>query len=430
MNAVETLSNKRAEVLGDIEALKGSVSAAGRSEFNAEESEKLSGLINQAEHLSNQIDLHKKTEQLTASMSVAQPRVTEPVMTSTVAARPTFSGGTQVSAGFANHGFAKGFSEFLGAVRNAAFGRVDPRLSNAVTTYGAEGVGPDGGFAVPPEYAAQITSTVTGEDSLLAKFNPIMTSGNQIVLPTDETTPYGTSGIYAEWLAEAGSYSDRKPVLKQTTVTLNKVGAMVQLTDELAADAPAIQSFVMRKTADAITSKVNEALITGSGVAKPLGLANAPGKVTQAKSGATLAAVDLANMLSRIANINDSFFLVHSSFLPKVWTLTLGQMPIFVSDFRQSPYGTILGRPVFVTEYCSDYNTLGDIYLVSPSGYLAAVKSGGIQTSASIHFAFNQDIQSFKAVMRVGGTPIASAAQARKNGSTTLGHIITLEVRS
>lgn len=175
MTALEALNQKRAEVVGDIEALKASVSAAGRSEFNVEESEKLSGLINQAEHLSNQIDLHKKTEQLTASMSVAQPRVTEPVMTSTVAARPTFSGGTQVSAGFANHGFAKGFSEFLGAVRNAAFGRVDPRLSNAVTTYGAEGVGPDGGFAVPPEYAAQITSTVTGEDSLLAKFNPIMT---------------------------------------------------------------------------------------------------------------------------------------------------------------------------------------------------------------------------------------------------------------
>lgn len=430
MTALEALNQKRAEVVGDIEALKASVSAAGRSEFNADEAEKLSGLINQAEHLSNQIDLHKKTEQLSASMSVAQPRVAEPVMTATVAARPTFTGGTGISANFANHGFTRGFSEFLGAVRNASFGRVDPRLTNAITTYGAEGVGPDGGFAVPPEFAASITSTVTGEDSLVAKFNPIMTGTNQVILPTDETTPYGTSGIYAEWLAEAGSYSDRKPVLKQTTVTLNKVGAMVQLSDELAADAPAIQSFVMRKVGEAITSKVNEAIVNGSGVAKPLGLLNAPGLVTQAKSGATLAAVDLANMLSRVANINDSFWLVHSTFLPKVWTLTLGQMPIFVSDFRQSPYGTILGRPVFVSEYAQDYNTKGDVMLVSPSGYLLAVKSGGIQSAASIHFGFSQEIQSYRWSMRIGGTPIATAAQARKNGSTTLGHIITLEVRS
>ena len=432
MNPTEMLSQKRAEVVGDIEALKASVAAAGRSEFNAEEAEKLSGLLNQAEHLTAQLDLHEKTAKLSASMSVTQPRVVEPVMTHTAPAnvRPVITGGTGVSATFANHGFAKGFSEFLSAVRNSAFGRVDPRLSNALTTYGAEGVGPDGGFAVPPEFAASITSTVVGEESLVGKFNPIMTGSNQVVLPTDETTPYGTSGIYAEWLAEAGSYSDRKPVLRQTTVTLNKVGAMVQLSDELAADAPAIQSFVMRKVADAITSKVNEAIVNGTGIAKPLGLLKAPGLVTQAKSGATLAAVDIANMLSRVANVSDSFFLVHSSFLPKVWTLTLGQMPIFVSDFRQSPYGTILGRPVFVTEYCSDYNTVGDVILVSPSGYLLAVKSGGIQTSASIHFAFNQDIQSFKAVMRIGGTPIASAAQARKNGTTTLGHVITLEARS
>jgi HK97 family phage major capsid protein len=105
-------------------------------------------------------------------------------------------------------------------------------------------------------------------------------------------------------------------------------------------------------------------------------------------------------------------------------------MPIFVSDFRQSPYGTILGRPVFVSEYAQDYNTDGDIMLVSPDGYVVAVKSGGISTAASIHFAFDQGLQSFRATMRVGGGPLASAAVSRKNGSTTLSHVITLQARS
>jgi HK97 family phage major capsid protein len=113
-----------------------------------------------------------------------------------------------------------------------------------------------------------------------------------------------------------------------------------------------------------------------------------------------------------------------------VWTLTLGQMPIFVSDFRQSPYGTILGRPVYVSEFCQDYNTDGDVMLVSPDGYALAVKSGGVMTAASIHFAFDQNLESFRATMRVGGTPLAQAATSRKNGSTTLSHIITLQARS
>jgi HK97 family phage major capsid protein len=177
---------------------------------------------------------------------------------------------------------------------------------------------------------------------------------------------------------------------------------------------------------------VNEALVTGTGVAKPLGLLSAPGLITQAKSTSTLAAIDLAAMLSRLLPqaVGDSFWLMHSSVLPKIWTLVLSNMPVYATDFRQSPYGTLLGRPVFTSEFCSDYNTLGDLFLVSPSGYLLAVKAGGVSTAASLHWAFSQDVSSFRCTMRVGGTPLASAATARKNGTTTLGHIVAMGVRS
>jgi HK97 family phage major capsid protein len=433
MNALETLSQKRAEVVGDIEAIKASVAAANRVEFTDDEATKVDTLVAQAEHLSNQIDRLKKTEALSASMSVTEPRQVQAIAQSATApVRPVFTGGTAVSATFANHGFTRGFSEFLSAVKNAAFGRTDQRLLNAISTYGGEGVGPDGGFAVPQEFATRITEVVTGEDSLVSKFNPVLTAGNQLVLPTDETTPYGTSGIYAEWLGEATALTDRKPVLNQITVTLNKVGVMVSLSDELASDAPAVQTHVMSKVASSITAKVNEAIMNGTGVAKPLGLLKAPGLVTQAKSTTVLAAVDLAAMVSRMvpSSLGNSFWLCHSSFLPKVWALTIGNFPAFVPDFRLSPYGTILGRPVFVTEYAQDYNTAGDVMLVSPDGYVLAMKSSGIQTSASIHWAFNQDLNTFKATLRVGGTPLAKAAITRKNGSTTLGHIIALEARS
>ena len=434
MNPLETLRNARASALADIEAIKAAQAAAHRVEFTTEETEQMNGLFAKIDGLNAQIDMHEKSEKLAAAGSQPQARLvaTDSFTGTQSSTRPSITGGTSVSAQFGNQGFTRGFSEFLNAVKMSSYGKTDARLLNAVTTYGGEQTGSDGGFAVPPDFATSITQVVIGEDSLVGKFNPIMTSGNQLVLPTDETTPYGTTGIYAEWLNEASAMTDRKPALNQLTVTCQKVGAMVQLSDELAADGPAIQSHVLRKVGDAITSKVNEAIVFGNGVAKPLGLNNAPGLVTQAKSGASLAAVDLASMLSRMVpqSVNNCFWLVHSSVLPKVWTLTLGQMPIFVSDFRQSPYGTILGRPVFVTEYCSDYNTLGDIVLVSPDGYVLAVKAGGVQTAASIHFAFNQDIQSFRAIMRVGGQPLAKAAISRKNGSTTLSHIVNLQVRS
>jgi HK97 family phage major capsid protein len=154
--------------------------------------------------------------------------------------------------------------------------------------------------------------------------------------------------------------------------------------------------------------------------------------VTQAKSGATLAAKDLMNMLTRIPpeSVGSAFWIVHSSFLPETWSLAISNQPVYVNDLRVSPYGALLGRPVFVSEYCSSYNTLGDVYLFSPDGYLAAMKGAGIRTDVSIHFFFDQAVQAFRSYMRIGGTPLASAAIARKNGSLTLSHIINLQVRS
>lgn len=434
MNPLEILRAKLAQITADAKAIEAAAQAAGRVEFTDDEQTKLAELHAAFEATEQQIALHERNEKIAAASAAPVAPRTAPAPTA-----PALSAARvqPVSATHQNHGFTRGFSEYLHAVKMAAYGKSDTRLLNAITTYGGEGGpgGDAGGFAVPPQFASAITSLVMGEDSLVGKFNPILTSSNQVVLPTDETTPYGTTGIYAEWLGEASAMTARAPSLKQVTVNLHKVGALVHLSDELVEDAPAIQSHVTRKVAQAIAAKVNEAILNGDGLAKPLGLLQAPGLVTQAKSasGSTaIAAKDPANMIARMVpeGFNSSFWLCHNTVLPYLWTLTLGQMPIYAQDFRVSPYGALLGRPLFVSEFCQDYNTAGDIMLVSPDGYAVAIKAGGIQTAASIHFAFDQGLQSFRATLRVGGTPLASGTVARKNGSSTLSHIVALAARS
>ena len=72
--------------------------------------------------------------------------------------------------------------EFAIAVRNAATaGRVtDPRLLNAngapPDNYMSEGVGPDGGYAVPPDFRPAIQSLVMGESSLLSQTDQMTTA--------------------------------------------------------------------------------------------------------------------------------------------------------------------------------------------------------------------------------------------------------------
>jgi hypothetical protein len=83
-----------------------------------------------------------------------------------------------------------------------------------------------------------------------------------------------------------------------------------------------------------------------------------------------------------------------------------------------------------VSEYCMDLTDAsagtGEILLINPDGYALAVKSEGVQTATTIGFAFDQGLQSFRATMRVGGTPLLSAAIARANGTETLSDFVKL----
>ena len=179
------------------------------------------------------------------------------------------------------------------------------------------------------------------------------------------------------------------------------------------------------------------ATVSGDGVGKPLGLINAPSFVQVTRTTAhKVKAEDVTNMVSRLrpGGFGQAFWLSHSSVLPQLWTMVLGgstaATPIYATDYTKSPYGTLLGRPIYVTEYCADLTTgtsdatSYDLILVNPSGYILAVKSSGVQTATSIHFGFDAGLQSFRATMRVGGQALLSAAITRSSGSDTLSDVV------
>jgi HK97 family phage major capsid protein len=98
--------------------------------------------------------------------------------------------------------------DFSIAVRNAVLNpaEMDQRLvrNAAASTYGAEGTGADGGFAVPPEWRAEIMANVDAEDGLLSRTDVQSISSNSITYPVDESPAWASSGgIRAYWDGEA-----------------------------------------------------------------------------------------------------------------------------------------------------------------------------------------------------------------------------------
>lgn len=405
----------------DAAAIQSKAEAEGRI-LSDDEATAFDAKVTEFKRIEAEIGRRAELEDITAKLAAPAPRVVEPAPV-----RPSVISGFKATAG--NQGF-RDLGDFLNAVRNQSYGKADPRLiANAVTTYGGEAVGPDGGFAVPPDFKSTITQAWESDENLAQKFSPISTSANMVTLVADETTPHGTTGIVGSWTDEAGATSPTKPVLRQINIVLRKVQALVHLSDEMLSDVPAISSYVAAKMGAKLTALVSDAVMNGDGNGKPLGYMNSPAKVSVTRDTASnVKAADVTGMVARLRPnaFGKAFWVCHTSVLPQIWTMTLGQQPVYAPNYTVSPFGTLLGRPIFVSEYSQVLGTSGDIQLINPDGYGFAVKSDGISTASTIAFAFDQGLNSYRATMRVGGVPLLSAAIGRKNGSATLSDFVVL----
>ena len=345
---------------------------------------------------------------------------------------------------------ANGFrsaAEFLSAViKGSGKGAVaDPRLTRnaAPGSYGSEGSGGDGGFAVPPDFRTAIMEKVMGVDVLLPMTDNQTCSSNGITFPVDETTPWqSTGGIQAYWDGEGQQKTPSKPSLGAKTIKLNKVIALVPLTDELLEDAPAMSSYVNRKAPEKINYKVNEAIIRGTGVGMPLGILSSPGTVVVAAESAQAAGtvvfqniMKLWSSLDPVARINAKWLMnpdVEAQIMSMQFPGTGTAVPVYLppGGLSQSPYGTLLGKPVMPQYACSALGLQGDIIFGDLKNYLTVTKQGGIQTATSIHIWFDYDITAFRFVLRVGGEPWWNAGIVpAQSGALTRGFFATLAAR-
>lgn len=328
-------------------------------------------------------------------------------------------------------------SAVIGSCRTKDY---DPRFKAAPSVYGQELVGTDGGFAVPPDFLNQIMTDQLGEESLLGRCNIIKVNGNSITVPTDETTPWqSTGGIQAYWTPEAAAMTQSKPQLKQATLQLNKLTILVPMTDELLTDATALTSYLPGKVNQNLDYKLGDAIFRGLGSGIPLGFLNSGTLVTVAKessqSAASVIVQNVANMLARRVNPGSKgwVWFINPDVVPQLLTMTLGNVPAFlpfnapVTGATGSPIlGYLFGIPVMVTQHANTLGTVGDIVLTDLSQYLAAVKTTGVDAQASIHLWFDQDITAFRFVFRMAGQPWRSTPVAPQFGTNNLSSFIAL----
>ena len=395
------------------------------------------GLLKQADKIQVMIENQSK---LDAQKAKAKQPVGEPAIETIPAAsiEVVREEGDGLS-GFLNYG------EFFSAVQAACQtgGLTDDRLSiqAAAPTSPHKESSSEEGFMVPLDLREEIWRLVLDEDDMLARVNPEPTASNTVGLVVDQSTPWGAEGIVAKWASEVGTLAETKLDTEGRQVRLHKLFAFVAVSDELLEDAPRLQSRLMQKAPEAISWEASDAIVNGSGAGKPLGWFDSENKslITVAKESGqtanTIVAANIFKMYSRLwrGGSDDSFWLINHDAFPQLLNLVLGNIPVFLpanAGITDAPMGSILGRPVVISQHAQTIGTKGDIQLISPRGYYATSKAAGVKFDSSIHLFFDTGATAFRWTFRIGGEPVLAKAIDPANGTSTLSHFVTLATRS
>jgi HK97 family phage major capsid protein len=339
--------------------------------------------------------------------------------------------------------------EFMKAVHGAHSakingGAIDKRLqigAAAPGTYANEGVGADGGFLIPPQFGTEIFQFSLTDNALLPMTDEVNVTGNAMSFPKDETTPWGTNGVRAYWQGEASQGTATKPVFGMTALRLKKLMALVPVSDEMLDDSAALASYLPKKIGASIQWKTNEAILFGPGGGLPQGAMNSGAVVTIAKDAGqatgTLTAMNLANMIARLpeGSFPNAVWIINNDVLPSLFTLTLGNYPIYIpaggptGAMQGNPYGTLLGRPIIVSQHANTFSSQGDVMLVDLSYYQTITKGSGVQTATSMHLYFDADATAFRTTFRVDGQSKIAAPISPAKGTKTLSPFVQLAAR-
>jgi HK97 family phage major capsid protein len=445
MNKKDAIQARLIEITEETQSVLAAQTKEGR-DLTPEERKQLQGLTNEYEVLEADLELMNKADDQLNRLAEPQGRRTPPQDPQNQHSGEGMPAAKRGGGGFQTLG------HFALAVATASRRGVqdgDQRLKLLYNVSpNSEGSGVDGGFAVPPDFRQDIVQKVMGVDSLVGRTDQLTSSSNTIVMPKDEIAPWQGTNPRAYWEDEAAQIPQSKIALGTDSIRLNKLTSLVPVTEELMEDAPALDAFLRRKIAQAIDYKIQDAIINGNGVGKPLGILNSPALVTVSQEGSqpadTLYAENIMNMWSRMYAPcrSRAVWLYNQDCEPQLMQMSLkiknmagaenvGGFPIYVppGGLSASPYGTLLGRPMVPCESCATVGDIGDIIFADLTQYRTITKAGGMRTDISIHLWFDYDIVAFRVIIRIGGMPWWGAPITAAKSSNSLSCFVVTETR-
>lgn len=324
--------------------------------------------------------------------------------------------------------------------------RMTSKMSEAFDLVNSMGsvIPSDGGFLIPEQTRADILSLALEESIVRSRATVFPMKSLTLGVPTIDETSHATNiygGISYSFTPESGTISASQPRFGKVKLEAGKLAFFTNIPNELMDDAPALNVWLNARLPSSYSWYEDGFFLTGSGVGEPLGVINAPARVSVDRVGSstdTLVYEDVLAMYCRMLprSINKAVWIVSNECIPSLYLMVVkvlnvagdqnvGGAPVMIHTASGPAPTTLFGRPILYTEHASQLGTEGDITFADLSEYIIGDRMA-ITMKTSTDFRFQNDETSVRGIARVDGKPWLPSAITPRNGGDTLSAYVTL----
>ena len=341
----------------------------------------------------------------------------------------------------------KSHTEFLTSVMRVEVDKVvDPRLERFRAVQGDDEQSttqsPYGGFLVPHAVAPGLLTVPPEADPLDSMTRSVPMEAERVSLNARVDKDHSSSvsgGLVVTRRPELVDGSTSRMKFEQIVLDANELFGVAFASEKLMRSSPASFAAILQSGfGDEFASHKFFERLWGSGTGEPLGVLSpgAGATITVAKEGGqaadTVVKENIDKMASRCWRYASAVWLANYDALPQLLSLhqdvgTGGNVVSYFQNITGSMM--LLGRPIYLTEYCSKVGDKGDIVLGKWSEYLDGMR-GGVNEATSIHVRFLSNQTAFKFWMENDGKPWWTSALTQKKGGASLSPFVTLAARA
>jgi HK97 family phage major capsid protein len=336
-----------------------------------------------------------------------------------------------------------GFGEFVQAIAQKDFRTFEKFWSPQEKAAMNEGSGLQGGYIVPLDYSNQFYRSLAEHSILWPRASIELMNSLEKDCPivdctttqTAGTTPF-FGGIVFTW-GEGGKAAspvipETEPTSRKLTLRANSLIGQLIASNQLLWDiTPDGEQKLIDLFGEAAAWYADNAFFNGLGAAneQPAGILNAPAVIHVPRASANqITYKDFATMAGSMfpSGFSKAIWCVSPSAL-----VSLVQINGFIPN--QDPYssldgscGSLLCRPVYVTEKLPALGTTGDFIFIDPSLYVIGDRQQ-VRIDVSPHPLFRTNQSVFRVWLRVDGRPMLSNSVTLADGTTESSGFVVLQ---